>query len=755
MTTTYTQDLIGKEDLKYGNGTFNRTNYTGAGTVAITKLSYGYEVVNANDYGAVFTSATLQAAITAIGATNKTLYLAPGTWVITANLTFPATMHVLFDIGTIFQIATGIMVTINGPMDAPLSQIFDYTDATNQVDFRSNNHITEFYPEWWGITGTADEVAINKAIISIIEIQGTETGGGIVKFASKTYNTTSPINIIGTSQYYRGKIHLIGCGESTIINSTSTTDIIHVEGFSDYKNLYDIRIKNMQIHGNYSAPYTQVGIYMKNAMMNCPSIEECFVHGCQDKQIFLDHQYYTAIKNCTVGGSLVGKYGIYVENSNSTHIEHCYAHALKGSTLTEDGNSYTDGSIGTDTVGFYVDGSDCTSIINCRAESCGGAGFKIGQNGPDEGGGVSIISCGVEDLRSDPNYFAIIGSNDPTVPARNIHIIACEIMASVIANQSYGLYIDSADGVTVTDCEFNAGTNVWDAGEIWCTANAKNVVLGHNRYRTQYPYIIIPVYSVNPDTIYESNIPPIWVPAKEFYDMNIAESTAPTAATLISNVTSQGVEWLQFPDNAISTAAANIALPGNWPPQRELGGIAYWAAAATGNAIWSFGLDKVSENGDIRRGNKIASYVIAASATPYGLVVTPLDKGTSVSTPAWRINGKITGTHTAAGTSATVLTDSTKLWVTNDFAGMSIKNDTENATATIVSNTANTITSGALSGGKLWHQNDTYTLSGNFCKPHDMVRITVRRGATNVLDTIDDVVGLIGVMIYPVYHPIP
>lgn len=58
-----------------------------------------------------------------------------------------------------------------------------------------------------------------------------------------------------------------------------------------------------------------------------------------------------------------------------------------------------------------------------------------------------------------------------------------------------------------------------------------------------------------------------------------------------------------------------------------------------------------------------------------------------------------TGTHTPAGASATVLTDTTQSWATNELVGFTITNITDSSSGTCTSNTSNTATVDDLTGG--------------------------------------------------------
>jgi hypothetical protein len=72
----------------------------------------------------------------------------------------------------------------------------------------------------------------------------------------------------------------------------------------------------------------------------------------------------------------------------------------------------------------------------------------------------------------------------------------------------------------------------------------------------------------------------------------------------------------------------------------------------------------------------------------------------------------VTGTHTGANNAA-VLTDGTKSWTVNQWAGYTVFNRSDGSSAIIASNTANTVTA-TLAGGSEndWDTTDAYTISG-------------------------------------------
>ncbi len=108
--------------------------------------------VDTLSYGQTLTKTTIEAALTAIGTTNKTtLLLRPGTWVISADADWSTYANVTFKIvpGAILQVATGTTTTFGGPVEAGLYQIFS-GDGTVILGTGS---IDKYPVQWRGAVG--------------------------------------------------------------------------------------------------------------------------------------------------------------------------------------------------------------------------------------------------------------------------------------------------------------------------------------------------------------------------------------------------------------------------------------------------------------------------------------------------------------------------------------------------------------------------------------------------------------------------
>ena len=99
--------------------------------------------------------------------------------------------------GTIYQIATGVTLTINGYFDAGLYQIFSCT-GTGAVVF-GDGIIDEAHPEWWGgvANGTTDSTAAINAACASYEVVALQSG---------VYKVTSALSLVGNQTLFgKGK----------------------------------------------------------------------------------------------------------------------------------------------------------------------------------------------------------------------------------------------------------------------------------------------------------------------------------------------------------------------------------------------------------------------------------------------------------------------------------------------------------------------------------------------------------------------
>jgi hypothetical protein len=169
--------------------------------------------------GTYITKPDLSTAATAAEFAGKTIVVTSALSAVQSNIS-SATVHawpsdrvLKFDSGGSIANTTGF--TINSNLVAGFSQIFK---GTGLITFASGV-VDKVFPEWWGITGTGDQVAINKALTAV-------SGKGIpVQLLGKTYSTTDAISppeeatLQGVSGRYAGsKINFSYTGSNSAIN---------------------------------------------------------------------------------------------------------------------------------------------------------------------------------------------------------------------------------------------------------------------------------------------------------------------------------------------------------------------------------------------------------------------------------------------------------------------------------------------------------------------------------------------------------
>ena len=183
-----------------------------------------------------FTQATIEAALTAIGTTNKvTLLLRPGTWVISSNADWSAYTNVTFKIvpGAIFSGA----FTLKLPnIDAGKYQVFNSNIGV--VTLSGNTSVA--YPEWWGIDGTADEVQINQAIAALT--------AGTVFLSQAAYTTSATINM-KTHVNLRGASYGSQGSAGTYITYSGSGNAIKYSGIVGTL-LSDLGVRTTHVDGN-------------------------------------------------------------------------------------------------------------------------------------------------------------------------------------------------------------------------------------------------------------------------------------------------------------------------------------------------------------------------------------------------------------------------------------------------------------------------------------------------------------------------
>jgi hypothetical protein len=334
-TSVITGDLFGKQDMRLFDlmrtGSFTYSSRTGS-ALTLSKVGTDTDSLAVYGDGGRFTDSTISAALSAIGSNKTTLCLAPGTWTISNNLTMPANINLKPEFGAILSIATGKTLTVNGGFQCGPWQCFILNGA-GEVEFGAGA-LKEVLPEWWGITGIGDQVAINAALRahSNVRLSG-----------NKTYSINGTINID------KNNAAMVGDGPSTIIDqgSYNTNPAIRIGYVSN------IEISHLSIKGNKNSAEHAYGIltvaggksnsYNLNlhnlwfSNTNSCAIIIGGVIGCNIDNIFIDntpnHGIYvsistnvrisnTSVTNC---GAAPNGVGFKIKHSTNVQLINCYS----------------------------------------------------------------------------------------------------------------------------------------------------------------------------------------------------------------------------------------------------------------------------------------------------------------------------------------------------------------------------------------------------------------------------------------------
>ncbi len=227
---------------------------------------------------------TLQDALTAISGTQAILRVPAGTHSIGANLNVPSNVTLRVERMATLAIPAGVILTINGGLEAGPYQIFSCT-GTGKVVFTRPHGARELYPQWWGAKadGATDDTAALQAMINCsVDSVGVPMflPGGVYKI-SDTLKLNPGENFAGFTLRGAGSC-ASGAGFSTTIDATSFGDrpAINIQGARH------VTLEDLYILGKNTAPYDNV------AAANYPSDPAQWVSaGCSSGQ----HNPYAGI----------------------------------------------------------------------------------------------------------------------------------------------------------------------------------------------------------------------------------------------------------------------------------------------------------------------------------------------------------------------------------------------------------------------------------------------------------------------------
>ena len=146
----------------------------------------------------VYSSGTLATDLSSIGATSTTLRVRSSLSV-PSSTSIPANVHLELLDGGLLTVAAGQTLTLNGPLSAPLRQVFDYADETANVAFSAK----ELRPEWWGAVPGASDDAMTTAFRRMLRVAATLGTDVVIRLTSGRTYTTGPLDLWSSAAHSR------------------------------------------------------------------------------------------------------------------------------------------------------------------------------------------------------------------------------------------------------------------------------------------------------------------------------------------------------------------------------------------------------------------------------------------------------------------------------------------------------------------------------------------------------------------------
>jgi hypothetical protein len=322
--------------------------------------SYGFA-----DHGDKTKEGTLAWVIKQIGNDKGFVILPPNaTYKLATPITVPSNVQLQMSNSAVISkvLGSSATLTINGPFDAGLYQVFSGFSAGN-VTF--GGAVKEVYPQWWAVAGTVDWTAAIEAAIDA-------SNGKLLVWPSGTYSISSAISktLTGISKWMAvGPVTIKWTG-----SSVSNAIVLELAGYDfsidgitfDGNNTaaVPIRINNDQASMASAATLSMRDVKFINAYsdVNSRSAYGCFLYGAFDL-IKIDRPYvYNINRAAGLTGSPASQ-GISISHKSTT----VYARSV---IITD---PYIDTVTAADAVGdgTYID-MDGICVVGSAANDNGG-----------------------------------------------------------------------------------------------------------------------------------------------------------------------------------------------------------------------------------------------------------------------------------------------------------------------------------------------------------------------------------------------
>ncbi len=463
-------------------------------------------------------------ALSEIGSANAMLRITRN-FAVASDVTVPSNVKVQFDGGQV-NLAGGTMLTVNGPIDGGLYQIFS---GTGTVSFASNHSIGYVRPEWWGAkadSGLTDNlIPIQAAVTAVL----TAPHGGTLLFSDGQYfvddGTITVANGGTRSIWFRGT----GMYSSRIVKTTTGTgNLVNWDCVTNASGITDLGVVadtggNFSVQGIAHSITTVNGVFLTRVWLSG------FQHGAnlRGSDIHLDH----VVSELCSGYGFVLDEGVTAvacisyQNGYGYLLRHTGAYAypdlplsLVGCKDIESTNHGVDidtrdnvgivdfteeSATGSPGIGIYIAGSGHINITGgnihkvlnygiqfsgpCTDITINGTHFKtIGATTTGEGIALSssselvnIVNCDFDDIR-----LSAVRTNNAAL-ARITNNVFRNFGRNETAGNKYGVLLDghaANKGARVVGNQFVVGAEETQEGIAWESGAVGDFYVSENNY---------------------------------------------------------------------------------------------------------------------------------------------------------------------------------------------------------------------------------------------------------------------------------
>lgn len=314
---------------------------------------------------------TIKGLVDAIGPTKKaTIVLAHSSGGASTTYTFSTSVATTSNItlkienGALASITTGKTLTLGGPIESGLYQVFSCTGTGKVVLGASATD--SVYPQWWGLSTSASDATNSTALQMAID-----SGIGIIRIGKGQYSYSKGLTITKALRFEGDA----GMGEHlgtvsdgvTCLKYTGSGVALTLYGL-DVNGVYNIHLSNFMLLGTASA----TGGILLGTNFNTPVL-------------------LSSIKNViAIGFTKSGAYGIKCLRTQQTVFENvyavqCYQGFYLGVATGDTGANTTLTFINchsrsNTTYGWYIKDLIGSSFYQCMAEANGNAGLYLYSN---------------------------------------------------------------------------------------------------------------------------------------------------------------------------------------------------------------------------------------------------------------------------------------------------------------------------------------------------------------------------------------